>query len=79
MDGPIHWMGTRKSYIDNAGKVQLTNSVRRINKDEIFLIDISPKQRTTLLIHIASKDRSRRRKMWSDRARANYPPKLRVA
>ena len=71
-------MGTRKAYIDNTGKVQLTNSVRMINKDEICLTYLSPKQRTAMLIHIAKKVRDKRNKLWSYRARATYPPKRRV-
>ena len=72
-------MGTRKAYIDNTGKFHLTNSVRRINRDKIFLKDIYLKQRTELLIHIASKARTKRRKLWFDLSRATYPQTLRVA
>ena len=49
-----------------------------MNKDEIFLTDISPKQGTELLIHISSKAGTERRKLWSDRAKSTYPPKIRV-
>ena len=72
-------MGTRKTNIDNAGKVHLTNPVMSINKDGICLTDISPKQNTELVIHIASKASTKRSKLWSDRSRSTYPPKLRVA
>ena len=71
-------MGTRKSYIDNTVKAHLTNSVSRINKDKICPTYISPKKRTALLFHLDSKARTKCRKLWSDRARATYPPKLRV-
>ena len=50
-----------------------------MNKDEIFLTDISPKQSTALLINIARKTSTKQLKMWYDRAKATYPPKLRVA
>ena len=79
IDGTIQCMGTRKAYIDNTGKVNLTNSVRSIYKDEICLTGIYPKQRTELLIHISIKAMTKRRTLWSYRARGNYPLKLRVA
>ena len=72
-------MGTRKAYIDNTGKVQLTNSVRMINKDEICLTEIYPKQRTALLTHTASKAITKGCKLWYDISRYTYTPKLRVA
>ena len=71
--------GYQKSYIDNTGWVQITESVSRINKDEICLTDISLKQRTALLIHTAREASTRRSKMWTNRAKATYPPKLRVS
>ena len=65
-----------KASIDNKGLVHLSESVRTVNKDEMCLTDISPKQGTAFLVRIAVKARTKRIKLWSNRSRATYSPKL---